>query len=125
MPSARRCSSALPRAPRPPQSAIPRHHQPRAWPSHPSLPPFAPQLLVDAGADITVTTKRVFTPLEIARGQNNVVSSKPGVAAVLERAQAHPRAPWSSPNSPHSQPSSPPRARGDDVARRPRSSSSD
>ena len=44
-----------------------------------------------------MTTKRGFTPLEIARGQNNVVSSKPGVAAVLERAQSAPRAPWSSP----------------------------
>lgn len=52
------------------------------------------QLLVDAGADTSVTTKRGFTPLEIARGQNNVVSSKPGVAAVLESAQIVPRVPW-------------------------------
>lgn len=36
-------------------------------------------------------TKRGFTPLEIARGQNNVVSSKPAVAAVLERAETSTR----------------------------------
>lgn len=37
------------------------------------------QLLVDAGADVNVMTARGFTPLDLARGLNDLVSSKPGV----------------------------------------------
>jgi hypothetical protein len=44
-------------------------------------------LLVDAGADLTVKTARGFTPIALARGLNDLVSSKPGVASVLEDAE--------------------------------------
>ncbi|KAL1529714.1 hypothetical protein AB1Y20_000652 [Prymnesium parvum] len=64
------------------------NYHPLHWASYKSDHAECAQLLVEAGADISVRTKRGFTPLEIARGQNNVVSSKPGVAAVLEQAQA-------------------------------------
>ena len=55
------------------------NYRPLHWASYKSDHAECAQLLVDAGADVSVTTARGFTPLDIARGFNDVVSSKPGV----------------------------------------------
>ena len=71
-----------------------QNYRPLHWASYKSDHAECAQLLVDAGADPNVTTARGFTPLQLAHGQNSNVSSKPGVAAVLEEAARHPRQPW-------------------------------
>eukprot|EP00322_Chrysochromulina_rotalis_P005720 CAMPEP_0115838166 /NCGR_PEP_ID=MMETSP0287-20121206/5588_1 /TAXON_ID=412157 /ORGANISM="Chrysochromulina rotalis, Strain UIO044" /LENGTH=497 /DNA_ID=CAMNT_0003291683 /DNA_START=4 /DNA_END=1494 /DNA_ORIENTATION=+ len=79
------------------------NYHPLHWASYKSDHAECAQLLVDAGADVNVKTARGFTPLEMATGHNNVVSAKPGVAAVLEDAARRPRPPWSS-ATPHAAP---------------------
>lgn len=73
------------------------NYRPLHWASYKDDNSECAQLLVDAGADLGVTSANGFTPLQMANGHNNVVSSKPGVAAVLEEAMDHPRQPWRSP----------------------------
>lgn len=73
------------------------NYHPLHWASYKSDHAECAAMLVEAGADPTVTTARGFTPLQLARGNNSNVSSKPGVASVLEEALANPRTPWRRP----------------------------
>ena len=70
------------------------NYHPLHWASYKGDQAECAQLLVDAGADVNVTSARGFTPLQMAHGLNDVVSAKPGVAAVLEEALRNPRVPW-------------------------------
>ena len=70
------------------------NYHPLHWASYKSDHTECAQLLIDAGADVAVKTARGFTPLQLATGHNNLVSEKPGVAAVLEDASRRPRPPW-------------------------------
>ena len=71
------------------------NYHPLHWASYKSDHAECAQLLVDSGAELNVKSARGFTPLQMATGNNNLVSAKPGVAAVLEDATRHPRPSWS------------------------------
>ena len=62
------------------------NYRPLHWSSYKSDHAECAAMLVEAGANPAVTTARGFTPLQLALGNNSNVSSKPGVAAVLEEA---------------------------------------
>ena len=84
------------------------NYHPLHWASYKSDHAECAQLLVDAGAEPSVTTARGFTPLQLAHGQNSNVSSKPGVAAVLEEAVRNPRPRWRPPGQPETPIPTPP-----------------
>ena len=67
------------------------NYHPLHWASYKSDHAECAQLLIDFGADPGVVSAAGFTPLQMAHGDNAVVSSKPGVAAVLEEALRNPR----------------------------------
>jgi len=87
------------------------NYHPLHWTSYKSDHAECAQFLVNAGADVAVKTARGFTPLQMATGLNDVVSPKPGVAAVLEEAAMNPRPAWRSRNSATMTPALPTNAR--------------
>ena len=103
-----------------------KNYHPIHWASYKSDHAECAQLLVDYGADPAMKTARGFTPLQLAHGLNSNVSSKPGVAAVLEEAARHPRPRWqphvahapAPPTAPPTAPPNPPATRGSTSAAR-------
>ena len=77
-----------------------QNYYPLHWASYHRDHADCAQLLVEAGADLGVRTQKGYTPLQLAMGQNDLVSRKPGVIAVLEEAARNPFPPWVPPCRP-------------------------
>ena len=70
------------------------NYYPLHWASYHRDHADCAQILVEAGADLNVRSYKGYTPLQLAMGENGLVSRKPGVTAVLEEAARNPYPPW-------------------------------
>ena len=70
------------------------NYYPLHWASYHRDHADCAQILVGAGADLDVRSHKGYTPLQLAKGENGLVSRKPGVTAVLEEAACSPYPPW-------------------------------
>ena len=76
------------------------NYYPLHWASYHRDHADCAQILVGAGADLDVRSHKGYTPLQLAKGENGLVSRKPGVTAVLEEAACSPYPPWVPPQRP-------------------------